>query len=199
MCGHFAQFHSWEEFLAALASDMPICSAADWHARYNIAPAHQCRCFIIMAASYSWQTPFGATTGHRAQMAKHQLCSAFWPYAGRCVQPADGGFRLATGLAGCGRRSQLPSLNYHGNRYTNGLSTALPWIDSGCHYQDANDAPLKEDRLLVPEVIPPAWKSFLSLMLFSSLWIGYLKRSEFAFFRIPDDKTHDISCKCNYS
>lgn len=53
MCGHFAQFHSREEFLAALASDMPICSAGDWHARYNIAPVHQCRCFIIMAASYS--------------------------------------------------------------------------------------------------------------------------------------------------
>jgi hypothetical protein len=35
MCGHFAQFHSREEFLAALASDMPICSAGDWHARYK--------------------------------------------------------------------------------------------------------------------------------------------------------------------
>ncbi|OPJ90838.1 hypothetical protein B1H39_23850 [Serratia marcescens] len=34
MCGRFAQFHSRDEFLAALAPD----TASDWHARYNVAP-----------------------------------------------------------------------------------------------------------------------------------------------------------------
>lgn len=37
MCGRFAQFHSRDEFLAALAPDTPVSTAGDWHARYNVA------------------------------------------------------------------------------------------------------------------------------------------------------------------
>nr|ULG17707.1 hypothetical protein F28p_00037 [Serratia proteamaculans] len=38
MCGRFAQFHSRDEFLAALASDTPVSTTGDWRARYNVAP-----------------------------------------------------------------------------------------------------------------------------------------------------------------
>ncbi|WP_285143062.1 SOS response-associated peptidase family protein [Serratia ureilytica] len=39
MCGRFAQFHSRDEFIAALAPDTPVSTAGDWHARYNVAPS----------------------------------------------------------------------------------------------------------------------------------------------------------------
>ncbi|WP_199635006.1 SOS response-associated peptidase family protein (plasmid) [Serratia sp. PAMC26656] len=38
MCGRFAQFHSRDEFLAALDLDTPVSTTGDWHARYNVAP-----------------------------------------------------------------------------------------------------------------------------------------------------------------
>jgi hypothetical protein len=38
MCGRFAQFHSRDKFLAALAPDTPVSTTGDWHARYNVAP-----------------------------------------------------------------------------------------------------------------------------------------------------------------
>lgn len=38
MCGRFTQFHSRDEFLAALAPDTPVSTAGDWHTRYNVVP-----------------------------------------------------------------------------------------------------------------------------------------------------------------
>ncbi|EPK3284943.1 SOS response-associated peptidase family protein [Serratia marcescens] len=38
MCGRFAQFHSRDEFIAALHLGTPVLTAGDWRARYNVAP-----------------------------------------------------------------------------------------------------------------------------------------------------------------
>jgi putative SOS response-associated peptidase YedK len=38
MCGRFAQFHTRDEFLAALETNMPVITTGDWRARYNFAP-----------------------------------------------------------------------------------------------------------------------------------------------------------------
>lgn len=38
MCGRFAQFHSRDEFIAALQPKTPLLTTGDWHARYNVAP-----------------------------------------------------------------------------------------------------------------------------------------------------------------
>ncbi len=41
MCGRFAQFHSREEFLAALQLETPVIAVGAWSPRYNIAPGTQ--------------------------------------------------------------------------------------------------------------------------------------------------------------
>ncbi len=38
MCGRFAQFHTRDEFLAALQTNMPVITTGDWHVRYNVTP-----------------------------------------------------------------------------------------------------------------------------------------------------------------
>lgn len=41
MCGRFAQFHSREEFLAALLLETQVIATDGWIPRYNIAPGTQ--------------------------------------------------------------------------------------------------------------------------------------------------------------
>lgn len=73
MCGHFAQFDSRDEFLAALAPDTTISSAVDRHVQYNIASAHQCRYFNIIIASCSSYWLTRAMRRHRCEQGKPPL------------------------------------------------------------------------------------------------------------------------------
>ncbi|MGL1813927.1 UNVERIFIED_CONTAM: hypothetical protein GPA08_22280 [Serratia marcescens] len=103
MCGRFAQFHSRDEFLAALAPDTPVSTAGDWHARYNVAPGTPVPVFhhhdgqlqltpVDWGYAPSWWREQGKQPliNARVETAEHsRMFSPLWKH-GRALVPASG-------------------------------------------------------------------------------------------------------------
>ncbi|TPW45427.1 hypothetical protein FKD06_19400 [Serratia sp. SRS-8-S-2018] len=103
MCGRFAQFHSRDEFLTALALDTPVSTAGDWHARYNVAPGTPVSVFHhhdgqlqLTPVNWGYAPEWWREQGKpplinaRVETAEHsRMFSPLWKH-GRALVPASG-------------------------------------------------------------------------------------------------------------
>ncbi|MGP0820812.1 SOS response-associated peptidase family protein [Serratia sp. CY84334] len=103
MCGRFAQFHSRDEFLAALQLENQVIATDGWISRYNIAPGTQVQVIHhnnehVQLAPVNWG--YAPAWWHeqgkpplinaRVETAEHsRMFAPLWKY-GRAVVPASG-------------------------------------------------------------------------------------------------------------
>ncbi|PYD36616.1 MULTISPECIES: SOS response-associated peptidase family protein [Serratia] len=103
MCGRFAQFHSRDEFLAALAPDTPVSTTGDWRARYNVAPGtpvplfhHDDDQLQLMPVDWGYAPAWWRVQGKPALInarvetaASSRMFAPLWKH-GRALVPASG-------------------------------------------------------------------------------------------------------------